>query len=119
MDSELIEPESVDISQLLGGDIAKLPQNEELSIPQSPTIAGGLIKPSKPFTKSSKTAKPIANSFDPDLNLPMTAVPAAYWECRGTEMSRDRARRCVPQLLRYQMGMLSFLSWLGFRLTGL
>jgi hypothetical protein len=52
MDSKLIKAESVDISQLLGGDIEKLPQNEELSIPQSPTIAGGLRKPSKLFTKS-------------------------------------------------------------------
>ena len=120
MESKLIELESVDISQLLGGDVAKLPPKKEVSISKSPTtLPVGLKKLSKQFTKTSKTAKPIAGSFEPDLNLPITAVPAAYWDCRGTEISRDRARRCVPQLLRYQMGMLSFLSWFGFRLIGL
>jgi len=120
MESKLIEPESVDISQLLGGDVTKLPLKKEVSISKSPTtLPIGLKKLSKQFTKTSKAAKPIAGSFEPDLNLPITAVPAAYWDCRGTEISRDHARRCVPQLLRYQMGMLSFLSWFGFRLIGL
>ena len=42
MDSKLITPESVDISQLLSGDVAKLPPRNEVlrnkvSIPKSPT----------------------------------------------------------------------------------
>ena len=120
MESKLIEPESVDISQLLAGDVAKLPPKNEALIPKYPTtLPVGLRKPSKPITKTSKTAKLIAGPFEPDLNLPITAVPAAYWDCRGTEISRDRTRRCVPQLLRYQMGMLFFLSRIGARLIGL
>ena len=117
MDSKLITPESVDISRLLSGDVAKLPpRNEvsrnEVSIPKSPTTLPVVRKTSKP-SKTSKTAKPIAGPFDPDLNLPITAVPASYWDCRATENSRDRARRCVPQLLKFQMGMLYFIYGLA------
>lgn len=121
MDSKLIEPESVDIALLLGGDVAKLPPNNEVSIamPKSPTtLPVGVRKPSKPITKPSKTAKHTAGPFDPDLNLPITAIPPAYWDCRGSEATRDRAQRCVPQLLKFQIGMFSYLAWFGFRLNG-
>jgi len=120
MESKLIEPESVDILQLLGGDVAKLPPKKEVSISKSPTtLPVGLKKLLKQFTKTSQTVKPVAGSFEPNLNLPITTVPAAYWDCCSTEISRDCTQRCVPQLLRYQMGMLSFLSWFGLRLIGL
>ena len=106
MDSKLVTLESVDISQLLSGDVAKLPPRN------SPTMLPVVRKMLKP-SKTSKTVKPIAGPFDPDLNLPITAIPASYWDCRATENSWDRAWRCVPQLLKFQMGMLSFLRGLA------
>ena len=106
MDSNLIEPESVDISQLLGVNVASFSSDSKssgavLKPPTVPPVANR--RPSKTLAKASKTSKPVTGSSDPDLTLPLAEVPAAHWECRGTETSRDRARRCVPWLLRFQM----------------
>ncbi|EDR11676.1 uncharacterized protein LACBIDRAFT_324388 [Laccaria bicolor S238N-H82] len=103
MDSKMITPKSVNLAQLLGQDVANILQIDEVLLPKSPTMPGRLKKLSKPLTKASKIVKVVANPIDLDLNLPMTATPAAYWECCHTEISRDCTRRCVPQLLKFQM----------------
>ena len=106
MDSNFIVPESVDLSQLLGVDILNLDTDTKgSSAVPDPQIVDPTAhkKASKSLAKKSKSSKGVATS-DPDLNLPITAVPASYWLCRPAETPRDRSRRCVPYLLRFGVG---------------
>ena len=114
MASDLIDPDSVDISQLLGVDVVNLNTNLEGSsaVPQPRTMEPGEhTKVSKTLAKKSKSAKGGASSSDPDLTQPMSAVPASYWDCRPTEKPRDRSRRCVPYLLKFHIGMFHLSCW--------
>lgn len=110
MDTNLIKPESVDITQLLGIDGADLQLKNEGSsaVPKPPIVPQAAHrKASKPLAKSSKTSKSAAGPADPDpdLTLGMAAVPASYWDCRPLETTRDRSRRCVLRVFKYQIGM--------------
>ena len=114
MASKLIDPDSVDISQLLGADVANLDANLEglIAVPQARTMEPREhMKVSKSLAKKSKSSKGGASSSDPDLTQPMSAVPASYWNCRPTETSRDRSRRCVPYLLKFYIGMFHLYCW--------
>ncbi|EDR04495.1 uncharacterized protein LACBIDRAFT_330671 [Laccaria bicolor S238N-H82] len=112
MASNFIVPETVDISQLLGVDVANLDANVEGSstVPQLPPMEPREhTKVTKSLAKKSKSSKGVASSSDPDLTQPMSAVPASYWNCRTAEgsrpmeSSRDHSQRCVPYLMKFQI----------------
>lgn len=89
MASDLIKPESVGISQLLGVDVANLGTNLEGS---SAVPLPGAMEPREPtkvtksLAKKSKSSKGGASAPDLDLTQPMSAVPAAYWNCRHEDV---------------------------------
>jgi len=88
MASNLIDPDSVDISQLLGVDMANLDTNLEGS---SAVLQPCTMEPrehtkvSKSLAKKSKSSKGTGSSSNPDLTQPMSAIPASYWNCRPAE----------------------------------
>ena len=84
MASNLIDPDSMDISQLLGVDVVNLDTNLEglSAVPQPHTMEPREhTKVSKSLAKKSKSSKGGASSYNPDLTQPMSAVPASYWDC--------------------------------------
>ena len=75
MASKLIDPDSVDISQLLGADVANLDANLEglIAVPQARTMEPREhMKVSKSLAKKSKSAKGGASSSDTDLTTSVT-----------------------------------------------
>ena len=94
MDSNLIIPEFVDISQPLGINGADFQlKNIPLStVPKPPIMPQeARRKPLKTIAKSSKTSKSAAGPSDPDLTFLVTAVPASNWDCCAMETTRDHA----------------------------